>query len=250
MPPNPTPHPQPPQGPGLEVKAIAVRYGALEAVREVSFTVAPGRIVALVGANGAGKSTTLKALIGLLPLARGSLWWQGESIERQPAAERVARGLALSPEGRRLFPRMSVLDNLLTGAHTVRNAASRQRTLEQVYALFPRVAERRAQLAGSLSGGEQQMVAIGRAMMAQPQVLMLDEPSLGLAPKVMAEIAAAIQRINQDAKLAVLLVEQNARLALRLAHEAHVFEQGQIIRSGSGAELLADPFVQTAYLGV
>ena len=234
----------------LEVQGIAVRYGALEAVRDVSFTVEPGQIVALVGANGAGKSTTLKALMGMLPLARGHLRWNGETLDTLPADQRVARGLALSPEGRRLFPRMTVHDNLLVGAHSVRSRASVRRSLERVHALFPRVAERRHQLAGSLSGGEQQMVAIGRAMMAEPQVLMLDEPSLGLAPKVVAEIACAIQRINQEAKLAVILVEQNARMALRLAHQGHVYEQGQLIRSGAGAELLADPFVQTAYLGL
>ena len=234
----------------LEVQGIAVRYGALEAVHEVSFTVAPGHVVALVGANGAGKSTTLKAIMGMLPLARGQLRWQGEAIDRLASDARVARGLALSPEGRRLFPRMTVLDNLLVGAHTVRSRQAVRRNLERVQALFPRVAERRHQLAGSLSGGEQQMVAIGRAMMAEPQVLMLDEPSLGLAPKVVAEIAAAIERINQEAKLAVILVEQNARMALRLAHQGHVLEQGRVIKSGGGAELLADPMVQTAYLGV
>jgi branched-chain amino acid transport system ATP-binding protein len=234
----------------LEVQGIAVRYGALEAVHDVSFSVEPGQIVALVGANGAGKSTTLKAVMGMLPLARGALRWKGEAIATLPAADRVGRGLALSPEGRRLFPRMTVHDNLLVGAHTVRSRASVRRSLALVESLFPRVAERRHQLAGSLSGGEQQMVAIGRAMMAEPQVLMLDEPSLGLAPKVVAEIATAIQRINREAKLAVILVEQNARMALRLAHQGHVFEQGRVIKSGSGADLLADPFVQTAYLGL
>ena len=234
----------------LEARGIAVRYGALEAVRAVSFTVDEGRIVALIGANGAGKSTTLKALMGLLPLAGGDITWRGRPIGHTSAAQRVAEGLALSPEGRRLFARMTVLDNLLTGAHTVRSNTARRRALDLVYALFPRVAERRQQLAGSLSGGEQQMVAIGRALMAQPKVLILDEPSLGLAPKIVGEIPAAIRRINDESKLAVLLVEQNARLALRLAHQAHVYEQGQIIRSGSGSELLADPFVQKAYLGL
>ncbi len=234
----------------LEARGIAVRYGALEAVRAVSFTVDEGRIVALIGANGAGKSTTLKALMGLLPLAGGTITWHGQPIGHTSSAQRVAQGLALSPEGRRLFARMTVLDNLLTGAHTVRSGSERRRSLDLVYGLFPRVAERRQQVAGSLSGGEQQMVAIGRALMAQPKVLMLDEPSLGLAPKIVGEIAAAIQRINRESKLAVILVEQNARLALRLAHQAHVYEQGQIIRSGSGQDLLADPFVQKAYLGL
>ena len=230
----------------LEARGIAVRYGALEAVRAVSFTVDEGRIVALIGANGAGKSTTLKALMGLQPLAGGEIAWSGRPLGHTSAAQRVAAGLALSPEGRRLFARMTVLDNLLTGAHTVRSNTARRRALDLVYALFPRVAERRQQLAGSLSGGEQQMVAIGRALMAQPKVLMLDEPSLGLAPK----LVAALRRLNDESKLAVLLVEQNARLALRLAHQAHVYEQGQIIRSGSGSELLAEPFLQKAYLGL
>jgi branched-chain amino acid transport system ATP-binding protein len=234
----------------LEARSIGVRYGALEAVRDVSFRVDAGQIVALIGANGAGKSTTLKAVMGMLPIAAGSLLWEERPIETTGSAERVRLGLALSPEGRRLFPRMTVLDNLLVGAHTVHGRARIARGLELAYALFPRVAERRAQLAGSLSGGEQQMVAIARALMAEPKVLMLDEPSLGLAPKIVGEIAAAVQRINRETRMAVVLVEQNARLALRLAHHAYVLEQGQVIRAGGGAALLADPFVQKAYLGV
>jgi branched-chain amino acid transport system ATP-binding protein len=234
----------------LEVRDLRVRYGALEAVRNVSFRVDKGEIVALVGSNGAGKSSTLRALMGLVPIASGSLLWEGSAIEKSSAEDRVAGGIALSPEGRRLFPRMSVFENLLVGAHTVRSRRRRNEMLDTVYQIFPRVAERRGQLAGSLSGGEQQMVAIGRAMMALPRVLMLDEPSLGIAPKVVAEIAAAILRVNQEAGMSVILVEQNARLALRLARNAYAFEQGQIIRSGSGVELLADPFVQRAYLGL
>lgn len=234
----------------LEVRDLKVCYGPLEAVRNVSFRVDRGEIVALVGSNGAGKSSTLKALMGLVKVAGGSLLWEGSAIEKSPAADRVAAGIALSPEGRRLFPRMTVYENLLVGAHTVRSRQRRSAMLDTIYQIFPRVAERRGQLAGSLSGGEQQMVAIGRAMMAQPRVLMLDEPSLGIAPKVVAEIAAAILRVNREAGMSVILVEQNARLALRLARHAHAFEQGQIVRSGSGEELLADPFVQKAYLGL
>jgi branched-chain amino acid transport system ATP-binding protein len=234
----------------LEARGISVRYGALEAVHGATFSVDAGRIVALIGANGAGKSTTLKALMGMLPLAAGTLTWQGDDLGRSSAADRVARGIALSPEGRRLFPRMTVLDNLMVGAHTLRSRSLRNRLLDTVCTLFPRVAERRAQMAGSLSGGEQQMVAIGRAMMADPKLLMLDEPSLGIAPKVVAEIASAIQRINVESGLAVVLVEQNARMALRLAHHAYVYEQGRIVRAGSGRELLADPAVQAAYLGL
>ena len=236
--------------PTLEARNIVVRYGPLEAVRNVSFDVRPGQVVALVGSNGAGKSTTLKALMGLKELSGGSLTLDGERIDGSSTAKRVARGIALSPEGRRLFPRMSVLENLLVGAHTVHSRAARNQGLEQVYALFPRVAERRRQIAGSLSGGEQQMVAIGRALMAHPQILMLDEPSLGIAPKIIGEIAEAIQCLNRDTGISVVLVEQNARLALQLAHQAYVFEQGAITRSGSGAEMLADPFVQKAFLGI
>lgn len=233
----------------LEANKIAVCYGPLEAVHDVSFKVGQGEIVALVGSNGAGKTSTLKALMGLNPLSRGDITWNGERISHMQASARVTRGIALSPEGRRLFPRMTVLENLQVGAHVVRCAKTRQRAIDQVYALFPRVAERRAQLAGSLSGGEQQMVAIGRAMMAQPKLLMLDEPSLGLAPKVIAEIAHAIQRLNRETGLSIILVEQNANLALQLSHHAYVLEQGQVVRTGTGAQLLADDFVRKSYLG-
>lgn len=235
--------------PTLEARQLAVSYGPLEAVHDVSFKVEPGEIVALVGSNGAGKTSTLKALMGLKSLTRGSLIWDDESITVLPAAQRVERGIALSPEGRRLFSRMTVLENLLIGAHTVRCKKSRQRSMDQVYTLFPRVAERRTQLAGSLSGGEQQMVAIGRALMAQPKLLMLDEPSLGLAPKIIAEIAQAVESLNRTTGLSIILVEQNARLALRLSHHAYVLEQGAVVRAGTGEELLADDFVQKSYLG-
>jgi branched-chain amino acid transport system ATP-binding protein len=233
----------------LEARQIAVRYGPLEAVHDVSFKIGQGEIVALVGSNGAGKTSTLKALMGLQPMVRGELTWNGESITRMPASARVARGIALSPEGRRLFPRMTVLENLQVGAHTVRDAKTRNEIMDQVYALFPRVAERRSQLAGSLSGGEQQMVAIGRAMMSRPRLLMLDEPSLGLAPKVIAEIAHAIQQINRKTGLSIILVEQNANLALQLAHHAYVLEQGRVAMTGTGQELLANDFIRKAYLG-
>lgn len=236
--------------PTLEVQGIVVKYGPVTAVRDASFQVDEGEIVALVGSNGAGKTTTLKSLMGLQTLATGSIVWRGQPIGAAPAAQRVAQGIALSPEGRRLFPRMSVLENLQVGAHTIRSGARRRRLLDQVYALFPRVAERRSQMAGSLSGGEQQMVAIGRALMADPQLLMLDEPSLGIAPKVIGEIVDAVQRLNRETGISVLLVEQNARLALKIAHRAYVFEQGSIVRTGTGDALLADPSVQKAYLGI
>ena len=234
----------------LEAKNIFVRYGPLEAIHGISFNVDPGKIVALIGSNGAGKSTTLKALMGMVPLADGSIHLGAQRIDKINSAKRVSMGMALSPEGRRLFPRMTVFENLLVGAHTVRSKDEVGSALEQVYALFPRVAERHKQMAGSLSGGEQQMVAIGRALMSNPKVLMLDEPSLGIAPKVIGEIAAAITRLNKETKISVILVEQNARLALQLADHAYVFEQGAVIRAGSGTELLSDPFVQKAYLGI
>lgn len=234
----------------LEAKNLTVSYGPLDAVRNVNFTVEQGQIVALIGSNGAGKSTTLRALIGLTPVAQGQIHLEGNDITMVSASARVHAGIALSPEGRRLFSRMSVQDNLLTGAYGVRSKAIKKRILDEVFTLFPRVLERRHQLAGSLSGGEQQMVAIGRALMANPRLLMLDEPSLGIAPKIVAEIAQAIERINREKNMSIILVEQNARLALRLSHQAYALEHGEVIRTGKGEELLADPFVQKAYLGI
>ncbi|MBO1114641.1 ABC transporter ATP-binding protein [Bordetella petrii] len=236
--------------PALEAKDIVVRYGPLEAVRKASFTIGSGEIVALIGSNGAGKSTTLKSLMGLVRLASGELTLDGRPISRSGPAQRVRMGIALSPEGRRLFPRMTVWENLQIGAHTVGDAVRRRTAQELVCSLFPIVAQRRRQQAGSLSGGEQQMVAIGRALMACPAILMLDEPSLGIAPKIVSEIGASIERLNRETGISVLLVEQNAGLALRLARRAYVFEQGEIIRSGAGPDLLNDPFVRKAYLGV
>lgn len=236
--------------PMLKVNQLTVRYGQLEAVRRISFEVQTGQIVALIGSNGAGKSTTLKALMGLVNASTGSIELNGQDITTATSASRVSLGLALSPEGRRLFGRMTVLDNLLVGAHLVQSRTQMSQTLEEIYALFPRVLERRDQLAGSLSGGEQQMVAIGRALMARPKLLLLDEPSLGIAPKIVAEIAAAIERLNRDAGMSIILVEQNARLALKLSHQAYALEHGEIVRTGKGTELLADPEVRKAYLGV
>ncbi|MBS0474643.1 MAG: ABC transporter ATP-binding protein [Proteobacteria bacterium] len=234
----------------LEVRDIVVHYGLVEALHGVSFKIDAGKIVALIGSNGAGKSTTLKALMGLKKLTSGSLLLDGKRIDGTHSAQRVGLGIALSPEGRRLFPRMSVWENLMVGAHTVGSAAQRSKSLDLVYELFPRVKERCEQMAGSLSGGEQQMVAIGRAMMSNPQILMLDEPSLGIAPKIVSEIAQAIKRLNKETGISVILVEQNARLALKMSDDAYVFEQGLVIRSGSGQELLHDVFVQKAFLGI
>lgn len=235
--------------PMLEVEKLGVHYRLLEAVRSVGFRVNKGELVALIGSNGAGKSSTLKAIAGSVPMSSGSIRLDGEDVHRLSPEQRVQRGIALSPEGRRLFGRMSVMENLLVGAHTVRSTAERTESLTRIYTLFPRVHERRNQLAGSLSGGEQQMVAIGRALMARPKVLMLDEPSLGIAPKVVAEIAEAIRTLNADG-MSIILVEQNARLALRLAHNAYALERGEVVKSGKGAELLDDPYVRKAYLGV
>ena len=235
--------------PMLEVEKLGVHYRLLEAVRSVGFRVNKGELVALIGSNGAGKSSTLKAIAGSVPMSSGSIRLDGEEVHRLSPEQRVQRGIALSPEGRRLFGRMTVLENLLIGAHTIKSAAERLESLTQIYALFPRVHERRNQLAGSLSGGEQQMVAIGRALMARPKLLMLDEPSLGIAPKVVAEIADAIRKLNAGG-MSIILVEQNARLALRLAHNAYALERGEVVKSGKGAELLDDPYVRKAYLGV
>lgn len=236
--------------PTLEAKDIVVRYGPLEAVRQASFKVGDGEVVALIGSNGAGKSTTLKALMGLMKVSRGELVLDGERIDQTSAMQRVGLGFALSPEGRRLFPRMTVWENLQVGAHTVRSAVQRRRAQDLVCSLFPIIAQRRRQQAGSLSGGEQQMVAIGRALMASPRILMLDEPSLGIAPKIVAEIGVAVKRLNSEAGISVILVEQNAGLALQLSNRAYVFEQGTVIKSGAGKDLLNDPFVKKAYLGV
>lgn len=233
----------------LEVTKLCVHYAKLEAVRSVSFAVNKGELVALIGSNGAGKSSTLKAIAGLVPASEGSICVDGEPVHGTPPEQRVLKGVALSPEGRRLFGRMTVQENLLIGAHTVKSESDRSESLRMIYELFPRVQERKTQLAGSLSGGEQQMVAIGRALMSRPRLLMLDEPSLGIAPKVVAEIADAIRRLNQSG-MSIILVEQNARLALRLAHNAYALEHGEVVTSGKGAELLEDPFVRKAYLGV
>jgi branched-chain amino acid transport system ATP-binding protein len=234
----------------LEVRGIQVAYGHIKAVRDVSFDVPAASIVALIGSNGAGKTTTMRAITNLTPVSGGEIRFEGQRIDGLRPSETVSKGIALSPEGRRLFPRMTVLENLLIGAHRVADHAAIQRTLESIYAYFPTLKERRRQQAGSLSGGEQQMAAIGRALMARPQLLLFDEPSLGLAPKMVQEIARIITQINKEAGLSILLVEQNAQMALRLCHAAYVIEQGSIVLSGSGQDLLASDFVRKAYLGV
>ncbi|MEW6122021.1 MAG: ABC transporter ATP-binding protein [Pseudomonadota bacterium] len=234
----------------LEVRGISVTYGGVTALRDVSLAVAEGSIVSLIGSNGAGKTTTLKAVIGLKPVKHGEIHFNGERIDGLTAPQRVARGIALSPEGRRVFPQMSVADNLLVGAYSRRDKADTQRTLENIYQYFPRLVERRSQIAGSLSGGEQQMLAIGRALMAKPRLLLLDEPSLGLAPIIVDEIARIITEINRDTRMSIILVEQNAKLALSLCDQAFVLETGAVALSGPGKELLASDYVRRAYLGI
>jgi branched-chain amino acid transport system ATP-binding protein len=217
-------------------------------VRAVSLEVRAGEIVALIGANGAGKTTTLRAISGLLPLRRGRVELDGRPIGGLGSAAIVAAGVAHVPEGRQLFPTMTVLENLELGARTAEARARRAETLARVFELFPRLSERGRQLAGTLSGGEQQMVAIGRALLARPRLLMLDEPSLGLAPVVVGAIFANLAAINRDG-LTILLVEQNVLRALRLSHRAYVLENGTITLSGPSATLLADERIKRAYLG-
>ncbi len=234
--------------PLLRLEAIEAGYGDLTAVRDVSLTLERGEIVALVGANGAGKTTTLRAIAGLLRVRRGLVELEGRRIDGLTPAAVVARGVAHVPEGRQLFPTMTVLENLELGARTPESRGRRPATLERVFQLFPRVAERRRQLAGTLSGGEQQMVAIGRALMACPRLLMLDEPSLGLAPVVVTSIFTNLAEINRDG-VTILLVEQNVLRALRLSHRAYVLENGAIAFHGPSDALLADERVRRAYLG-
>jgi branched-chain amino acid transport system ATP-binding protein len=234
----------------LDVRGISVAYGPLTAVRNLSLSVADGAIVSLIGSNGAGKTTTMKAIIGLKPVSGGKIYFHGERIDGTSAPQRVGRGIALSPEGRRVFPQMSVLDNLLVGGYSQRDRVQQNKTLDQIYGYFPRLVERRSQMAGSLSGGEQQMVAIGRDLMARPRLLLLDEPSLGLAPIIVDEIARIIAEINRDTGMSIILVEQNAKLALNLCNEAFVLETGAVALSGKGQDLLASDYVRRAYLGI
>lgn len=233
----------------LEVRDIDVRYGDSQAVYGLSLSVAAGELVTLVGSNGAGKTTTLRAISGTLPTARGDLLFEGESLLKVPAHQRPGRGIALVPEGRELWPQMTVLENLELGAFDRRAHSRRRSTLAWVFELFPVLRERAKQSAGSLSGGQQQMVAIGRALMSQPRLLMMDEPSLGLAPIVVSQVFATIRRLHEDG-LTILLVEQNLKKALEVADRGYVVETGTISLSGTSAELLDNPAVRTAYLGL
>ena len=232
----------------LEIRDLDAAYGDIRVLSGVSLTVGPGEIVALLGPNGAGKSTLLTAIAGLLRPRAGAIRWQGEDLTTLRAHLVVERGVALVPEGRRLFGTMTVEDNLELGAFAARARSGRAAGFERVYALFPDLRDRRRQLVRALSGGQQQMVAVGRALMAQPTLLMLDEPSLGIAPRLVASIFAALGEINR-AGVAVFLVEQNVQAALTLAHRAYVLESGRIAAEGAAADLLRDPHVRRAYLG-
>ena len=232
----------------IELRGVSVRFGPITALQDIDLTIPLGATTAIIGANGAGKSTLLRALIGLDPLSAGRIHLDEQDISDWPLERRRHLGLALSPEGRRLFPEMSVRDNLLVGAYLRRDRTGIQRDLKRMLERFPSLAARAGNAAGSLSGGEQQMCAIGRALMAAPRVILLDEPSLGLAPGIVAELAEVITEIAQDG-VTVVLVEQNSRLALTLARTGHVLEAGRLVLSAPAQDLLADPRVICAYLG-
>ena len=233
----------------LELDNITVAYGRIEALHGIGLHVDEGEIVALIGANGAGKTTTMRAISGIRNLADGRIRFAGEDISRLRADLRVIRGLCQSPEGRQIFPGMTVLENLDMGAYTRRDSAGIAADLDRVFGLFPRLAERRKQAGGTLSGGEQQMLAVGRALMSRPKLLLLDEPSMGLAPLVIKQIFDIVTEINQQGTT-ILLVEQNAQQALSRAHRGYVLETGRIVKEGTGQDLLHDPAVKEAYLGV
>ena len=233
----------------LEIKNLTVGYGAINALHGISLSVAPGSIVTLIGSNGAGKTTTLKTVSGLLKPKSGEILYEGKNIAGLPPHEIVRRGLAHVPEGRMVFANLSVLENLEMGAYLVRDKKQVRAEMDAVFAAFPRLQERVQQISGTLSGGEQQMLAIGRALMGRPKFLMLDEPSLGLAPLLVAAIFAKIVEINRARGLTILLVEQNANRALEISHAGYVLETGRITLSGDSPSLRQNPQVRTAYLG-
>ena len=232
----------------LEVRDLVVSYGGIEALKGISFDVEEGSIVTLIGANGAGKSTTLRSITGIVPIQSGSITFMGEDITRMDTQKIVSKGIALVPEGRRVFSNLTVLENLRIGAYLRKDKADIQKDIEYIYSLFPRLKERNWQLAGTLSGGEQQMLAVGRAMMTRPKLIMMDEPSLGLAPLVVKDIFSIIKTLKETG-ITVLLIEQNANAALHAADIGYVMETGSITLTGTGEELLASEDVQAAYLG-
>ncbi len=243
--PGPPPHPTHIM---LAVEGLHVAYGAIRAVDGVSFRVPEGSLVALLGANGAGKTTVLRAVAGLAPVLAGRILLQGREIQGLAPHEIVRRGVAVCPEGRRVFPNLTVLENLLLGGHCRRDRQALAADLERLFATFPRLAERRGQRAGTLSGGEQQMLALGRALMSRPRILLLDEPSLGLAPLLVREVFKVVQGLREEG-VTVLLVEQNAFAALKIADHAYILETGRLTLEGPGPELLANEQLRRAYLG-
>ena len=232
----------------LKIENLQVAYGGIQALRGISLEVPDGKIVTLIGANGAGKSTTLRTITGLVKAKCGSIQWNGEELLGKSIDRIISSGIAMSPEGRRVFPDMTVLENLKIGAYLRKDKVEINKDIRWVYELFPRLEERNWQLAGTLSGGEQQMLAVGRALMSRPKLMMLDEPSLGLAPLVVQDIFSIIGEINRQGGT-ILLIEQNANMALKIADLAYVLETGNITLSGTGEDLLADEKVKDAYLG-
>jgi branched-chain amino acid transport system ATP-binding protein len=235
----------------LEIEDLSVFYGRIQALRGISLQVEEGEIVALIGGNGAGKTTTMRAVSGLRPATSGRIVFDGRDVTRMRADLRVTEGISQAPEGRGIFPGMTVMENLEMGAYSRkdRRSAAKREDLERVFTLFPRLAERRGQAGGTMSGGEQQMLTIGRALMSKPRLLLLDEPSMGLAPMLIQQIFSIIAEINQQGTT-ILVVEQNAKQALSRAHRAYIMETGTIVKSGAGRDLLDDPAVKDAYLGV
>ncbi|MDR3588924.1 MAG: ABC transporter ATP-binding protein [Negativicutes bacterium] len=233
----------------LEVETISASYGATEVLHGLSFTALPGQITSLIGTNGAGKTTTLNSIIGVVRPTAGRILWQGREITRLRTPEIIRLGLSLIPEGRHVFPQMTVAENLEMGAYTRKDKPGIRRDFEWVFQLFPKLQTRLGQLAGTLSGGEQQMLAVGRALMADPDLILMDEPSMGLAPVVVEEVFKVIGEISARGKT-ILLVEQNAALALGIAHQAYVIELGRVVLAGSGNSLLHNPEVEKAYLGL
>jgi branched-chain amino acid transport system ATP-binding protein len=233
----------------LELSGVSVHYGRIRALADISLTVEQGEVVSLIGANGAGKTTTMRAISGIRPVSAGRMFFDGADITKLRPDLRVVRGISQAPEGRGVFPGMTVQENLDMGAYTRKNKKEIAEDYERVFDLFPRLAERRSQLGGTMSGGEQQMVAIARALMGRPRLLLLDEPSMGLAPQFIQQIFRIISEINEQGTT-ILLVEQNAQQALSRAHRAYVLECGEIVKMGTGKEILADPSVKEAYLGV
>ena len=232
----------------LEVKDLQVYYGVIQALKGISFEVNQGEIIALIGANGAGKTTTLQTITGMIPSKGGNIIYDGQDITRMPGYKLVPMGIAHVPEGRRVFAEMSVLQNLKLGAYTRSNKNEIEETIKMIYERFPRLEERKNQMAGTLSGGEQQMLAMGRALMSNASMLMLDEPSMGLSPLLVQEIFDIIQNVHKEG-MTILLVEQNAQMALSVADRAYVLETGRVVMDGTGAELLTNERVRSAYLG-